>query len=140
MAIIARCVLDEGGLTGLIHEDSHFDELDMRDDYFERGPLSEYIRRVDALKQYIPEYADSIAELAIKFALYHPGVTVVNISMHIPEYADENIRTGAKDPLPDHVFDEIRKRHRWLVNLYEGKYFPPEGEVSATGFKTKRKN
>ncbi len=139
VAVIARCVLDEGGLTGFLKEDSTFDELDMRDDYFERGPLTEYMRRVAELEQYIPEYADSLAELAIKFALYHPGVTVVNISMHIPEYADENIATASKPPLPDHIFDEIRKQHRWLVNLYEGKYFPADGEqVSSTGFKTKR--
>jgi aryl-alcohol dehydrogenase-like predicted oxidoreductase len=139
VAIIARCVLDEGGLTGFLKKDTVFDELDLRDDYFERGPLSEYIRRVDDLKQFIPEYADSLAELAIKFALYHPGITVVNISMHIPEYADENIRAAGKTPLPDHVFKQLRERHRWLVNLYEGKYFPAEGEqVSATGFKTKR--
>ncbi|MCO6449495.1 MAG: aldo/keto reductase [Caldilineales bacterium] len=139
VAVIARCVLDEGGLTGFLTKDAAFDELDLRDDYFHRGPLSEYMRRVDALRQFIPEFADSLAELAIKFALHHPGVTVVNVSMHIPEYADENIATADKPPLPDPIFDELRKLHRWLVNLYEGKYFPQEGEeVSATGFKKKR--
>lgn len=139
VAVIARCVLDEGGLTGFLNSDTTFDELDLRDDYFDRGPLDEYMRRVSDLEQYFPHYADSLAELAIKFALYNPGVTVINISMHIPEYADENIRTVSKTPLPDHIFQEIRKRHRWLVYLYEGKYFPKEGEeVSATGFKMKR--
>ena len=139
VAVIARCVLDEGGLTGFLTPDITFDELDLRDDYFERGPLSEYMRRVDKLRKFIPKYADSLAELAIKFALYHPGVTVVNISMHIPEYADENIRTADKDPLPPKIFQELRQRHRWLLNLYEGKYFPDEGEeVSATGFKMER--
>ncbi len=138
VAVIARCVLDEGGLTGFLTPQTTFDDIDFRDGYFERGPLSEYIRRVDALREYIPQYADSLAELAIKFALYHPGVTVVNISMHIPEYADENIATAAKEPLPAAVFEEIRRKHRWLVNLYEGKYF--DEEVSATGFKTKRKD
>jgi aryl-alcohol dehydrogenase-like predicted oxidoreductase len=139
VAVIARCVLDEGGLTGFLNEDTTFDELDLRDDYFERGPMSEYLRRVAELESFIPAHADSLAELAIKFALHDPGVTIVNISMHIPEYADENIRTAAKAPLPADVFKTLRERHRWLVNLYEGKYFPAEGEeVSATGFKSRR--
>lgn len=139
IAVIARCVLDEGGLTGFLTPDTTFDELDLRDDYFERGPIEEYIRRVGELRQFVPAYADSLAELAIKFVLHHPGITVVNISMHIPEYADQNIRTVYQDPLPDHIFKQLRERHRWLVNLYEGKYFATgDEEVSATGFKTRR--
>ena len=136
VAIMARCVLDEGGLTGFLQADTTFPPADFRNDYFEHGPLSEYIRRVDALKKFIPEHASSLAELAIKFTLYHPGVTCANISMHIPEYADENIAVVDKTPLTEKVFTEIRETHRWLTNLYENKYFPRENEVlSATGFK-----
>ena len=136
VAVIARCVLDEGGLTGLLKEDTVFDEKDFREDYFRQGPLSEYVRRVNALNQYLPTVADSPAQLAIKFAAYHAGVTTVNISMHIKDHADENIRALEAAPLPEAIFLEIRKRHRWLLNLYEKKYFPPEGEaMTATGFK-----
>ena len=53
------------------------------------------------------------------------------------EYADENIGVVDKKPLTEDVFTEIRQKHRWLMNLYENKYFPREGEVlSATGFKS----
>ena len=136
VALIARCVLDEGGLTGVLEEDTIFDEKDFREDYFRQGPLSEYVRRVNALKKYVPAYAGSIAQLAIKYAAYPPGVTTVNISMHIKEHANENIRALEEAPLPDSIFLEIRKRHRWLLNLYENKYFPSEGEeMTATGFK-----
>ena len=137
VAVMARCVLDEGGLTGFLKEDTTFPKTDFRNDYFEHGPQIEYIRRVEALKQFIPDYASSLAELAIKFVLYHPGITCANISMHIPEYADENINVVDKKPLTEEVFTEIRRHHRWLVNLYENKYFPREGELlSATGFKS----
>jgi aryl-alcohol dehydrogenase-like predicted oxidoreductase len=135
VALIARCVLDEGGLTGTLREDTVFDEKDFREDYFRQGPLSEYLRRVGALTQYCPAHADSIAQLAIKFAAHHPGVTTVNISMHLEEHANENIR-ALEAAIPDELFLELRKRHRWLLNLYETKYFPTEGEeMSATGFK-----
>ncbi len=90
VAVIARCVLDEGGLTGLLTPETTFEEKDFRSDYFEAGPLTEYVKRVEALEQFVPEHADSIVELAIKFALYHPGITTANISLHIKEHADQN--------------------------------------------------
>ncbi len=122
--VIARCVLDEGGLTGFLTPDTEFDAGDFRADYFEHGPRCEYIERVGKLNKFIPEYAESLAELAIRFALSHPGVSTACISMHIPQYADENIKAAVKGPLPQAVFEEIRRYHRWLHNLYEAKYFP----------------
>jgi aryl-alcohol dehydrogenase-like predicted oxidoreductase len=135
VAVIARCVLDEGGLTGFLTEHTRFDALDFRDNYFEHGPLSEYVRRVEALREYVPRDAPSLAALALRFALHHPGVTTAAVSLHVPEHLEENIAAVCAAPLPDAAFDEIRKHHRWLVNLYQGKYFPSSGEVSASGFK-----
>ena len=98
--------------------------------------MDEYIKRVEALKEFIPDYAPSLAALAIRYVLSHPGVTCANISMHIPEYANENIEAAEMEPLPEEVFTAICEKHRWLHNLYEWKYFPREGAVlSATGFK-----
>lgn len=139
VAVIARCVLDEGGLTGFLNEATTFDDVDFRENYFRRGPLAEYVRRVEALRSYIPRAASSLADLALRFVLHHPGITTANVSLHIPEHADEDIAAVDKPPLPDDVFEELRRKHRWLMNLYEEKYFPrAEGEeVSATGFKTR---
>ncbi len=130
--VIARCVLDEGGLTGMLTPQTEFDPGDFRADYFEHGPRSEYIARVDKLRSYIPEHADSLSELAIRFAITHPGVSTACISMHIPQFADENIASAAKGPLPEHVFQDIRRQQRWLHNLYGGKYFPSEEAQSET--------
>lgn len=136
VAVLARCVLDEGGLTGFLKPGISFPESDFRFDYFKSGPLEEYMRRVDELKKFVPDYAPSLAALAIRYVLSHPGVTCANISMHIPEFADENIEASELEPLPENIFTEIREKHRWLNNLYEAKYFPREGGVlSATGFK-----
>ncbi|NIB38210.1 aldo/keto reductase [Pseudomaricurvus alkylphenolicus] len=124
VAVIARCVLDEGGLTGLLTPDTQFESSDFRDGYFSSGPLPEYLRRVEALRAYIPEYAESLTELAIRYVLSHPGVTTATISMHVTEQAMENIAIADKGALPQQVFDDIRRHHRWLLNLYERKYFP----------------
>jgi methylglyoxal reductase len=55
-----------------------------------------FMERVNRLRKFIPAYADNLAELAIKFALKHPGVTAALISMHIPEYATQNINAVDK--------------------------------------------
>jgi len=124
VAVIARCILDEGGLTGFLQEDTAFEEGDFRKSYFEYLPRSVYIERVRRLKDaFVPAYASSLAELAIKFALHHPGVTTAITSMHVPRYAEENIAAAGAEPLPDDVFETIRRHHRWVRNFYETKYW-----------------
>jgi methylglyoxal reductase len=124
VAVIARCIMDEGGLTGFLNEDTTFEEGDFRKSYFEYLPRQLYIDRVNQLQDaFIPQYASSLAELAIKFVLHHPGVSTAITSMHIPQYADENIAAVDKAPLPDEVFEHIRRHHRWVRNFYETKYW-----------------
>ncbi|MFC4598096.1 aldo/keto reductase [Cohnella hongkongensis] len=124
VAIIARCILDEGGLTGFLREDTAFEEGDFRKSYFDYMPRGVYIERVNKLKEaFVPKYARSLAELAIKFVLHHPGITTAISSMHVPQYAEENIAAANADPLPDDVFEEIRRHYRWVRNFYETKYW-----------------
>lgn len=124
VAVIARCILDEGGLTGFLKEDTAFEDGDFRKSYFDYLPRELYIERVNKLRDaFIPAYASSLAELAIKFVLHHPAVTTAISSMHIPHYANENIAAVEREPLPDDVFEEIRRHHRWVRNFYETKYW-----------------
>jgi methylglyoxal reductase len=121
VAIIARCVLDEGGLTGFLKPDTTFGAGDYRANYFDQGPRDEYIRRVDALRAFVPGYASSLAALALKFVLHDPAVTVAIASMHVPAFADENIAALAEAPLPDAVWETLRRKHRWVHNFYNSK-------------------
>jgi Predicted oxidoreductases (related to aryl-alcohol dehydrogenases) len=123
VAFIARCVMDEGGLSGFLTENTVFEDGDYRKSYFDYVPRSMYIERVNRLRKFIPEYADSLAELAIKYVLKHPGVTTALVSMHVPQYADENIAALDKAPLPDDVFEEIFRYHRWVRNFYDTKFW-----------------
>ncbi|MCX6020107.1 MAG: aldo/keto reductase [Chloroflexi bacterium] len=121
VAVIARCVLDEGGLTGFLTPEMEFAPGDYRAAYFDQGPRAEYIRHVDALRQFVPEHAASLAALALKFVLHDPGVTVAIASMHVTRFADENIAALAEPPLSAEVFEILRRRHRWLHNFYNSK-------------------
>src|SRR5262245_8174034 len=92
VAVLARCVLDEGGLAGTLRADTMFDAGDFRARYFDCGPRSVYIDKIDALRTYVPAHAGSLASLALKFVLHDSGVTSALVSMHVRAFAEENIR------------------------------------------------
>lgn len=123
IAVIARCVLDEGGLTGFLNEDTVFEADDFRASYFEEVPRRQYIGHVDALRSYLPAEAPDLPSLALKYAIRHPGVTTALTSMHILEHARKNIGAAAGPPLSDAAFYELYTRHRWVNNLYHSKYW-----------------
>jgi methylglyoxal reductase len=121
VAVLARCVLDEGGLTGSLAMDTEFPEGDFRAGYFDLGPRETYIERVDALREFVPREASSLAALALKFVTKHPGVTTALSSMHIQRFAEENIGALEEAPLSDAAFEELRNHHRWIRNFYGPK-------------------
>lgn len=123
VAVIARCVLDEGGLTGFLTENTFFEDTDFRKTYFEEIPLAQYTSHISALKKFIPKEASTLAELAIKFVLAHPGVTTALTSMHILKNAMDNIKAANEPPLSDTAFYELYTKHRWVNNLYHSKYW-----------------
>jgi methylglyoxal reductase len=123
VAVIARCVLDEGGLSGTLGPDTLFEPSDFRKSFFDSIPRAQYIERVDALRAFVPSQAASLATLAIKFALHDPGVTTAISSMHVRPFADENIAALSEPPLSAETFEELRRKHRWVRNFYDSKYW-----------------
>jgi methylglyoxal reductase len=118
VAVIARCILDEGGLTGFLTEQLEFPPGDFRHGYFDwTVPRRAYMAKVDALRQYVPEHASSLAALAVKFAIRDLAVTTAITSMHVEDYARMNIAAAAETPLPDDLFWTLRTSHRFEVNL-----------------------
>ncbi|MNI33047.1 Aldo/keto reductase family protein [compost metagenome] len=121
VAVIARVILDEGGLTGFLKKDTVIAESDYRHQYFDCQPRQVYLDKVERLRHYIPEHASSLTELAIKFVLQHPGVTVAISSMQVLEYAAENIAAAQKERLPDDLFELIKIRERWIRHFYHAR-------------------
>jgi methylglyoxal reductase len=118
VAVIARCILDEGGLTGFLTEDAEFPSGDFRHGYFDwTVPRKSYLVKVDALRPYVPGHASSLAALAVRFAIQHPGVTTAITSMHVEEYARMNIAATAEGRLPEDLFWKLRTSHRFEINL-----------------------
>jgi aryl-alcohol dehydrogenase-like predicted oxidoreductase len=71
----------------------------------------------------VPEHAGSLAKLALKFVLKHPGVTTAISSMHIEKLAIENLEAAEEPELSDAIFYELRTKHRWIRNFYTKKYW-----------------
>jgi methylglyoxal reductase len=114
VAVLARVILDEGGLTGFLSKDTVFEPTDYRSGYFDTLPRDVYLHQIDRLRAFIPEHADNLAELAIKFVLHHPGITTALTSMQIQEYAAQNIDVLSKMPLAKSQFEFMKVRHRWV--------------------------
>ena len=121
VAVLARCVLDEGGLTGFLTKDTKFAVDDFRADYFDQGPRSLYLEKVEGLRKFLPDHAGSLAALALKFVTKHPGVTTALSSMNIREHAEANVAAMEEQPLSDEIFTEIRYYHRCIHNFYSSK-------------------
>lgn len=123
VALIARCVLDEGGLTGFLRPDTVFPPGDYREAYFDEIiPRATYIARVEALKEFVPKHASSLAALAIKFVLHDSNVTTALVSMHVANFAEMNIAAIDEPPLSADAFDALFARHRFTKNLnYAGQ-------------------
>lgn len=121
VAVLARCVLDEGGLTGTLRPDTVFADGDFRARYFDCGPRAAYLERVEALRAFVPQHAGSLAALALKFVLHDPGVTTALVSMHVKRFAEENLRALDETPLDAETFTLLRRKHRWIRNFYGPK-------------------
>ncbi|WP_284946694.1 aldo/keto reductase [Acidisoma cladoniae] len=124
VAVIARCILDEGGLTGFLTADTTFGEGDFRRDYFDGTvPRQAYIDKVEALKRFVPAHASSLAALAIKFVLKDPAITTAISSMHVPAFAEANIAAADEAPLDDATFQRLMTTHRFIKNFNNVKHF-----------------
>ena len=122
VGVIARCILDEGGLTGFLRPETPFAPGDFRHLYFDSSGRDLYLRHVEDLRPLVPGNASSLTALAIRFVLSHPGVTTAISSMHVSHFADENIAAAGEGDLDAATLELLRLRHRWTRNFYEAKY------------------
>lgn len=117
-------MLDEGGLTGGITAETHFDSNDYRHGYFDDTvPRAVYLAKVEALRRFVPEYAPSLAALALKFVAQTEGVTAALTSMHVPAFARANLDAIEGPDLPADVVDQLRTRHRFIKNFNNASHW-----------------
>lgn len=111
IAVLARVPYDEGSLTGSLTRDSSWPDGDFRNTYFGPENLGPTVDRVEALQKVVPD-GMTLPELALRFVLQHPAVSVVIPGMRSPAHVRANLAAGDAPPLDPGLVAELRA-HRW---------------------------
>jgi|SRR5680860_164019 len=103
VGIIARCIYDHsgslaaGGNRKLLARDVKLSNASPE-------LVTEFIHRIERLKNDVCGNGMTLSELAVRFALSRPGVSNVAASMSSPKRVDQAIGAANKGPLPDAIF------------------------------------
>ena len=117
VGVIARCVFDHSGaLAGVATRESLARDVKLA--HASGDLVSEYLRRIDRLRDEAREHGMSLPELSIRFALTHPGVSTLAISLADAAQVESAVDAAAKGPLPDRLFDRVCREHVWVKNFY----------------------
>src|SRR5918993_591502 len=111
VAVIARVPFDEGTLTGTLSLESRWPEGDFRNGYFTPENLRESVRRAEALRRLVPPEM-TMAEMALRFILSNPDVSVVIPGMRKVRHVAANLAASDAGPLPADLVAKLRA-HRW---------------------------
>ncbi|MDZ4375968.1 MAG: aldo/keto reductase [Phenylobacterium sp.] len=115
VGVIARCVLDSGGLTGALGAEDFAART-----FLKHAPQGEYAARLAALRTaFIPQVADSLTELALRFVASLRGVSTLTMGLAERRFVADALRSLEKGPLPDAAVSAIRREHVWSRNFYE---------------------
>ncbi|MEM9720927.1 MAG: aldo/keto reductase [Bacteroidota bacterium] len=128
VAVIARCVYDHSGslATG---GDREILKKDVKLSKASPEIVTEYINRIDRLKADFCSPEMPLYELAMRFALSHPGISNIATSMTSKIYVDQSIQSAEKGPLPKEMFEKIKQEHIWVKNFYYFSKGTQEGKI-----------
>jgi aryl-alcohol dehydrogenase-like predicted oxidoreductase len=111
VAVIARVPFDEGSLIGDLTLKSTWPEGDWRNSYFVPENLAASVARVNKLKRLLPP-GITMAEMALRFILSNPDVSVVIPGMRTTSHVEANTSAGDAGPLSPELLAALR-RQRW---------------------------
>lgn len=117
VGVIVRVPLDEGGLSGTLSKDTQFEKGDFRGQYFRGDNLRQTVERVEKLKPFLGKEAQTIPELALKFVLAEPAVSVVIAGMRTVKHVMANSAVSESAPLSEKTVQAL-KGHAWPRNFY----------------------
>jgi aryl-alcohol dehydrogenase-like predicted oxidoreductase len=118
LGVLARVPLDEGGLTGTITPDTHFERTEFRAHYFRGDRKQQIVEHVEALKRDLKDVPGTLPEIALRFCLSSRAVTSVIPGMRRIKTVESSCGVSDAGPLPENVMS-ILKRHAWYRNFYE---------------------
>jgi len=117
LGIINRVPFDEGGLTGAIEPKTRFAAGDFRARYFRGERPAEAARRAGALKPLLGSEAATLPELALRFCLSRPEVSVVIPGARTPGHAQANAAVSDGRRLSPALLGRLAE-HAWEKNWY----------------------
>ena len=117
VGVIARVPFDEGSLTGKIVESTQFEASDFRSQYFRGDRKKQVVERINALQKELNPREGPLPEIALRFCLSHPAVSVAIPGMRTRANVEANCAASDKGPLPEKTL-QILKKHAWQRNFY----------------------
>ena len=117
IAVIARCPLDEGSLTGNITPSTVFPAGDWRNEYFRGNRKREVMERVEPLRFLLHDGVRTLTEAALRFCLSDLRVSTVIVGMRKTAHVEENCAVSDGRSLPP---DDLKAlgSHAWPHNYY----------------------
>ena len=113
VAVIVRCALDEGSLSGKFTKETKFAEGDFRAHHFRGHHLSDTVDHVEALRKDLEAAGEKdMASAALRFVLANDAVSVVIPGMRSPSQAQRNCAVSEAGPLEGEAL-AAAKRHLW---------------------------
>lgn len=90
-------------------------EADFRSKYFAGDRMERVVERVGRVREDFPDH--NLAQLALRFALQHPGVSTVIAGIRNPRHAGLNLPVADLPPLSDETMLKLRQ-HAWLKQFW----------------------
>ena len=117
--IIVRVAFDEGSLTGRFTPETQFEEGDFRRGFFAGDRLERTVKRVEPIKADVEGSGYTLPQVALKWVLAHPAVSVVIPGIRRVWQAEANCGVSDLDPLPEELVTKLR-RHAWRRGWWYG--------------------
>ncbi|MEO0793866.1 MAG: aldo/keto reductase [Verrucomicrobiota bacterium] len=117
VGVIGRCTFDHSGSLATGGNRETLAE-DIKLANASKEIVTEYLNRIDRLRSEFCDGDCSLAELSIRFALSHPGMSNLAISLADESQVDAAIVAADRGPLPQEIVERITKDHVWVKNFY----------------------
>ena len=107
VGVISRVPLKRGLLSGRIDEQTQFVEGDRRRNILAPDKLPAMVARVKRIAEVVAGYGRPLAEVAVRFCVSNPDVSLTIPGIRTPEQARANAAAG--EPLPADVLQRLRQ-------------------------------
>jgi aryl-alcohol dehydrogenase-like predicted oxidoreductase len=107
VGVISRVPLKRGLLSGRIDEQTQFVEGDRRRNILAPDKLPAMVARVKRIAEVVADYGRPLAEVAVRFCVSNPDVSLTIPGIRTPEQARAN--AAASEPLPADVLQKLRR-------------------------------